>query len=326
VKGKDAFFAAVEEVSEVPHLLADSGAFSAWNSGQKIDLAAYARFLAAEQEWIFMPVNLDVIAGTEDEWPTPNACEHASIQGYENWLELRRLGVETMPVYHQDDASHWLYRYLEEGAVYIGVSPNKSYPAAIWQRWMYNVLWELDKSGGLNRDFFTHGFGVFAPTFLPQLRERMWSADATNMMRFTTMRRILLPLDESGTPTMVGPLTRLPAVYVGRLPNRAPKNVDWKAVADYLRALSVDQHYFEQPCGRLVAKNLRAIASVNIHAMRVVMRTSGVRIFIAGFDHRVLYQISQERYPYVLRSFAHLSEQDTLRDLYFRNLRPPRRK
>src|SRR5947199_9912806 len=121
---QEVFFAPVEYETESPLLLADSGAFSAWNSYQTISLERYACYIHAAREWIFSAVNLDVIPGRVDEWGTPNEAEAACIASYDDWRRLRETGVNVLPVSHQGDDIRWLYRYLAKGATLVGIPPS----------------------------------------------------------------------------------------------------------------------------------------------------------------------------------------------------------
>jgi len=253
---------------------------------------------------------------------TPNEAEAACIASYDNWIRLRQTTrAPVVPIYHQGDHESWLYRYIEQGATYIGISPTDSFPTDVRRRWLYDRHWELEKAGVLGRSVFTHGFGVFSPQFMPELRGMMWSADASNIMRWSTMFRLLLPLDGDGEISPCG-YTRMHPVYVGNRFGIAVSGRERRLVLDYLYQLERDD-CLREVAGRIVIDDIYTLTSLNMEAVHRVMDASGVRCFIAGTDERVIRQVAiAERYPYILRSIANIrgGEKDcaTLKKLYYR--------
>jgi len=85
----------------IDDILLDSGAFSAWTLGIDIDLEKYASWVRQVAGYkavrCLVPSNLDVI-------PEPEAnkaeLEQCAQEGWQNYLRLKELGVEPMPVLH----------------------------------------------------------------------------------------------------------------------------------------------------------------------------------------------------------------------------------
>lgn len=83
-------------------IMIDSGAFSAWTRNKPVDLQSYIAYLHRlkqrypSQNMVF--VNLDVIGDGE--------------QSYNNWREMRRQGLDVIPVFHGNTDVKWLKLYL----------------------------------------------------------------------------------------------------------------------------------------------------------------------------------------------------------------------
>ena len=107
-------------------ILLDSGAFSAFNLGERIDLDAYIGFVKANKGLIYRCVNLDVIPGNfgSREW-RPEAIEAAAAASYANQQKMKEAGLNPIPVFHQDEDFRWLEKYLEDGEDYICLSASQ---------------------------------------------------------------------------------------------------------------------------------------------------------------------------------------------------------
>lgn len=87
-------------------VMLDSGAYSAWRKKTKIDIDKYIEFVKAHSDVFEVCVNLDVIGDGR--------------KSYENWMYLRRQGVDAMPVFHVGTDEKWLHKYLRK-CDYIGI-------------------------------------------------------------------------------------------------------------------------------------------------------------------------------------------------------------
>ena len=107
-------------------ILVDSGAFSAFNLGERIDLDAYIGFVKANKGLIYRCVNLDEIPGDFGirEW-RPEKIEAAAAASYANQQKMKEAGLNPIPVFHQDEHFRWLEKYLADGEDYICLSASQ---------------------------------------------------------------------------------------------------------------------------------------------------------------------------------------------------------
>lgn len=108
-------------------ILLDSGAFTFWTKTGEVPLEDYAEFVVENQGAIEHAINLDAIPSkTGQDYKQP------PIVSFENWLKLRELGANTLPVIHYGEDPSWVRAYLSEGADYICVGGlvKKRYAAA----------------------------------------------------------------------------------------------------------------------------------------------------------------------------------------------------
>lgn len=95
-------------------LLFDSGAFSAWKLGKPINLDTYCDYLLANRAWMGAYVALDVI--------NPESPEAAAKASFDNYMHMRKRGLDPIPVFHVKEDISWLYRMIDASATYIGLS------------------------------------------------------------------------------------------------------------------------------------------------------------------------------------------------------------
>lgn len=154
-------------------VIIDSGAFTAWNKGQVIDLAKYTQYalIAKDQlESLGIPcriVNLDVIPGKRGQTASLNRnfsnknnikiINKASKEGYQNMKYMMKAGVDKpIHVFHQGDHFKWLDRMIQH-TDYIGVSPANDVSQKSKYAWIQSVFEYIYKN---NIDVKTHGFAV----------------------------------------------------------------------------------------------------------------------------------------------------------------------
>lgn len=116
---------------------------------------------------------------------------------YENWLELRRLGVETIPVHHIGDDEFYLKKYLDE-CDYIGLGAIAKLETNarligldhIWKEYLTNT----DGSPRLR----IHGLGLTENSII--LRYPWYSVDSTRAVMSASHGQIFVPNFLRGQP------------------------------------------------------------------------------------------------------------------------------
>ena len=108
-------------------ILLDSGALSAFNLGEYIDLDDYVGFVKANNGLIYRCVNLDKIPGDFGirEW-RHDRIDAAAAASYANHQKMKEeAGLNPLPVFHQDENFRWLEKYLDDGEDYICLSASQ---------------------------------------------------------------------------------------------------------------------------------------------------------------------------------------------------------
>ena len=127
----------------------DSGAFSAWNSGAKLNIEDYKNYcMKLPIEWTF--VNMDTIPETGSGQKEIERCAYASL---DNYLYLKKHLKNVLPVYHYGENFSWMYAY-QRHTDYIGVSPANDIKEQVKRTWLKWVFGQFDY-----RKIRTHAFG-----------------------------------------------------------------------------------------------------------------------------------------------------------------------
>ena len=198
-----------EAIKEVPvqfrgSLIVDSGAFSAWNRGQEINLDDYIQYShraiteASKLGEEIRIVNLDVIPGKVGQTKTltrnfSNAnnteiIENAAKKGYENLCKMLKDGIRPIHVFHQGENLKWLDRMIEK-TDYIGISPANDMAILSRRNWIESVFDYLYKN---NIDIKTHGFAVHSREIL--INYPWTSCDAASWRLSAGMGNIYFPV------------------------------------------------------------------------------------------------------------------------------------
>ena len=157
-------------------LIVDSGAFTVWTKGSKIDVEDYIQTLGKLLDHFDVAANLDVIPGKKgmqaSEY-TKEITESAANEGWENYLKIEHalaiIGVDAkervMPIYHQGESMDWLRRMVDYGCQYIGISPSNDYATSQREHWLDDVFDYLSSLSTLPR---THGYAVTSTRLMAQ--------------------------------------------------------------------------------------------------------------------------------------------------------------
>jgi hypothetical protein len=143
-----------------PHrrIFVDSGAFTAWTKGWKIDLGDYMVFckqVASIAECPVVYAALDVIPGKKgDRNPTRAEIQMACDEGWQNYQTMKLEGISPcLMTYHQLEHRRQLTRIVDDSD-YFAVSPRKNLPKRERLHWLESVF------ACLGRTKRIHGLGV----------------------------------------------------------------------------------------------------------------------------------------------------------------------
>jgi hypothetical protein len=168
----------------------DSGAFSMFTQGIKVDLNRYARFVLGNRDIFHAVSNLDVI-GKGNE-----------LESYKRQKQLETLlGKDIVyPVHHARDQDKWLERYLAEGYDYIflgGMVPETTNYLYIWLDRMFDKYLTNDDGTAKVK---VHGFGLTTQELM--FRYPWYSVDSTRWVMASMFGTILLDMPQpDGTIT-----------------------------------------------------------------------------------------------------------------------------
>jgi hypothetical protein len=176
-------------------LMLDSGAFTVWRQGEKIDLGAYIRFILENEHLLSSYVNLDVMPGQPGAARTPTQTEHAAEAGWVNYLQMREAGLEPIHVFHMGERWCWLEKMLDEGCSHIGLSANITLPTPQKRVWLDECFGLLCGSNGYP-EVKVHGFGI---TSVPLMLRYPWtSTDSVTWFKQAVNGSIYVPRSKLG--------------------------------------------------------------------------------------------------------------------------------
>lgn len=182
------------------NLIIDSGAFSVWNMGGKLDVNEYITFLKEferdhmskfNEVWF---VNLDVIPGVSGQKViTHQDIRNAADEGFENYLKLRNEGWDNViHVFHQGEPMDVLDRLLQTDPEYIGISPSNDSMTKARIDWLTQSFNYIEKTKGYVK---THGFAVTSMNLMS--RFPWFSVDSTSWFMIGMYGKLCIPVDEN---------------------------------------------------------------------------------------------------------------------------------
>lgn len=191
-------------------LMLDSGAWTAWAKGKKIDLEAYARF-CLDHPGVDYFVSLDVIPGSPGRkasreleggfltgaWALNEDAEKSCRESWHNYRELvKALPPEkVIPVYHYGDDARWLKKYLDHGCEYVGIGGLVGRGRHDRTRFMASLRPYLLDGKGRPR-VKTHGFGL--TSFAAMKCWPWYSVDSTSWSHCASFGAIYVPRRRGG--------------------------------------------------------------------------------------------------------------------------------
>lgn len=154
----------------------DSGAFSAFTKGAKVDLKKYCRYIHEKQDIIEYSSVLDAIGDPQGT--------------FANQIEMERLGTSPLPCFHYGEDERYLeyyvanYDYITIG----GMVPISTPQLRVW----LDRIWEHYLTDGAGRSKIKiHGFGLTVPSLMK--RYPWYSVDSSSWVQAAANGLIVLP-------------------------------------------------------------------------------------------------------------------------------------
>jgi hypothetical protein len=144
----------------LPHLFLDSGAYSAHNSGAKVDLTKYCDFIKEHEKNLDVYGNLDVIGSAEDT--------------FKNQELMEKEGLHPLPTFHFGEDFKWLDTYLDAGYKYIALG------GLVGKRHKHRLAFCKKAFERIPHSVQVHGYGMTSPRVIDLFP--WYSVDSINWM------------------------------------------------------------------------------------------------------------------------------------------------
>jgi len=149
-------------------LIVDSGAFTAWTKGTKLNVDEYIDWLNANKEYIYLAGQVDSIPGKIRQTPTKEEVEQAAQETYDNyWYMRERLDNPDMLLYtfHVGEPFKYLQMVLEHPEIkYIALGGMVAKDAKTKENFSQKCFEIIQASK--NPNVKVHAFGVTTPSIL----------------------------------------------------------------------------------------------------------------------------------------------------------------
>lgn len=252
----------------------DSGAFSAWSRGTKIDLDEYCEFIRANIDLLDVYASLDVIPGAPGRAATTTERNEAAEQSWQNYLYMVKDGLSPLPVYHYGEDQRFLDRMLAHGCDYIGIGGLVGIPGPSRRAWLDGVFTHITDAQGMPI-VKTHGFGMTAVPLI--FRYPWYSIDSTTWIKITASGSVYLPAMRDGD--FVFDEVPMTVSVSNRNPRQAEGGKHANSMAPSMRAILERWLAF---CGKTYAEvhdSYYHRATCNVMFFKMVSAAVGVRPF-----------------------------------------------
>jgi len=165
-------------------LFLDSGAYSAWSKGIKIDIDEYISFIKKNQEWIDVYACLDVIGDPE--------------QTYKNQKYMESKGLHPIITFHHREPYDWLRKYVDEYSFIAlgGVAKiARGTERGVLRQHFDNCFGIICGDDGMPK-VKVHGFGMTSLDLI--IRYPWYSCDSTSWVMTSRMGSVFVPRFKGG--------------------------------------------------------------------------------------------------------------------------------
>lgn len=153
----------------------DSGAFSAWSLGIKINLIEYIKFIKTYKKLFDVVASLDVKGSHEK-----------SIQ---NHKEMLRAGLDyVLPVYHRLEPLEVLDEYVDMGSEYIAIGNIAAESKSSKRKFVPGLRQTIDR---IPKDIKIHLFGMTSFPILKMMLDRITSSDSSSWNAVTKYGQLI---------------------------------------------------------------------------------------------------------------------------------------
>jgi hypothetical protein len=168
-------------------LMLDSGAYSAWRTGEKIGLEEYVQFLQDNLHLLTSYVSLDVIAGQRGRGRSVAELEEGAKKGFKNYELMKKEGLDPIHIFHGGERWYWLEKLLDSGAQYIGIGTFRGRGWHFNRKYFDTVFSFLAGKPVVK----VHGFGMTSVPFI--FRYPWTSVDSASWVFFSAYGFVLVP-------------------------------------------------------------------------------------------------------------------------------------
>ncbi len=176
---KEKFMARIKQAKKEKNdicLFLDSGAYSAFTKGIKIDIYEYIDFIKKYHDKIEIYANLDVIGDAEAT--------------FENQKIMEKEGLNPLPCFHYGEDIKYLIRYIKDYD-YIALGGMVPISSKDLSYWLDNLF-----SSYIPAETKIHGFGLTSLKLM--LRYPWYSVDSTSWVMTSRMGGVYVPICRDG--------------------------------------------------------------------------------------------------------------------------------
>jgi hypothetical protein len=248
----------------------DSGAFSAWKKGERIELRSYIEFIQSNLAFLHSYVSLDVIPGRLGGRPTQTEIDAAALESFKNYEQMCAADLHPIPVFHFGEREDWLRRILDSGAEWIGLGGSVGRPDEARYQFFARSFRIIADSG---RRVRVHGFGATSAWHV--LKYPWYSVDSTSWVMPGINGRILVPAATAAGTFDYRKLTVVEVSGRGKLARQAA------GLGDILRAHLEAFLASENTSLAEVRSDQAARNRINISCFKRRVEALGVRLFFS---------------------------------------------